>query len=471
MLDPSQSIGPATRLERGARGIGLSDCELDEKPGERDTAGFSLEKLPSYGRVLLLQGPVGPFFRRVADLLEERGAQVTKVNFNTGDDWFYRSGPVIRFPGTLDQWPAFLQELIREGDYEAIFLFGDCRPIHCPVGGLARAAGCAVWVFEEGYFRPDYITLERDGVNAFSTLATLDPDQLRAEPLAQIPQAVRFPHAFRRMAWQAFTYFLVMWLGAWRYPRYVHHKPSGIAEGLRWVRSWLRKMLYRFSEAATLREVIGAGRKGRFFVFPLQVHNDAQLQSHSNSRRVQFCLRQVAKSFAGNASKDDWLVIKHHPMDRGHTNYRKFIRRLTLEMGLAGRLHYVHDVHLPTLLDHCKGLVTVNSTAGLQALHHRLPVITFGRSFYNQPGLTYQGDLDTFWTTAWKPDHDLYIRFRAWTIARTQINSSFYADPSCGSARGLARSRPLGTIAGEPEGSLGPPRHGFQQPVHPIEVV
>jgi len=76
-------------------------------------------------------------------------------------------------------------------------------------------------------------------------------------------------------------------------------------------------------------------------------------------------------------------------------------------------------------------------------LHHKLPIVTLGRSFYNKPGLTYQEGLDTFWTTDWKPDYDLYLRFRAWTIARTQINSSFYADRTCGSVRTFSRGEAL----------------------------
>ena len=141
------------------------------------------------------------------------------------------------------------------------------------------------------------------------------------------------------------------------------------------------------------------------------------------------------ESFAKHASHDDWLIIKHHPLDRGHTNYGRIIAKLAADLGIEGRLHYIHDVRLPTLFDHCKGLVTVNSTAGLQALHHQLPVKTLGRSLYNKPGLTYQGVLDSFWTTDWKPDHDLYLRFRTWTISRTQVNTSFYADSTCGFKR------------------------------------
>jgi capsular polysaccharide export protein len=37
------------------------------------------------------------------------------------------------------------------------------------------------------------------------------------------------------------------------------------------------------------------------------------------------------------------------------------------------------------------GVVTVNSTAGLQALREGKPVVALGRALYDMPGLTFQG--------------------------------------------------------------------------------
>ena len=47
-------------------------------------------------RVLLLQGPNGPFFMRFAADLRQRGCTVTKVNFNSGDDLFNLAGMNLR---------------------------------------------------------------------------------------------------------------------------------------------------------------------------------------------------------------------------------------------------------------------------------------------------------------------------------------------------------------------------------------
>lgn len=45
--------------------------------------------LESAENILLLQGPVGDFFLRLADWLTENGKTVHKFNFNAGDDYFY----------------------------------------------------------------------------------------------------------------------------------------------------------------------------------------------------------------------------------------------------------------------------------------------------------------------------------------------------------------------------------------------
>ena len=64
-------------------------------------------------RVLLLQGPVGPFFRRLATLLRAAGAEVHKVNFNGGDCLFYPTD-ALTWRGHPAEWPQFLARLLEQ---------------------------------------------------------------------------------------------------------------------------------------------------------------------------------------------------------------------------------------------------------------------------------------------------------------------------------------------------------------------
>ena len=51
-----------------------------------------------------------------------------------------------------------------------LHVFGDWRPLHREAVLLARVRGIRVWAYEEGYLRPDYITMEQGGVNGLSSL-------------------------------------------------------------------------------------------------------------------------------------------------------------------------------------------------------------------------------------------------------------------------------------------------------------
>ena len=420
--------------------------EIDSLRAALAAGGLSFQNLPVFKRVLLLQGPVGPFFRKFADLLESRGTHVTKVNFNAGDDWYYPAGDIIRYCGTSARWPQFLSGLLKRGNYDAIFLFGDCREIHVNAVATAKTRNIPYWVFEEGYFRPNYITLEKGGVNAHSLLCKYDIARLNLPIPAMLPKPGHFENPYWNMARQAFLYFLLLKLGKRRYPYYIHHKPATFKEALTWVRSSIRKFYYRYSEASLKRVILSPERSKRFFLAPLQVFNDAQLHAHSDWPDVGSYIEHVMQSFALHATDDDWLVFKHHPMDRGHVNYQTAINDLAMQLGLQGRIHYVHDAHLPSLLDHAKGVVTINSTVGLQAMFHRAPVIALGRAFYNQPELTFQDGLDAFWQSGWMHDQEYFKRYRKFTILATQINSSFYADKCVGLAQERRRSTSLASI-------------------------
>jgi len=385
----------------------------------------SLDQIARHGRILLLQGPNGPFFARLRDLLLAKGCQVTKVNFNGGDDLFYRSGDLVRFIQPMVLWESFLRNLLVERHIDAIVVFGTSRRHHRIAVRVAEALGIEFWAFEEGYVRPDYITLERGGVNADSPLASLAMAEI--PKLASQEKSRRFQHSFRKMALCSFWYFAGGMARTRRYPHYRHHKPFGVHELAQWGLAAYRKQHYRWQERE-LRERLLASDHPHFFLVALQVYNDSQIRVYSPWRRIEDFIEWTIHSFAEHAPPDSVLVFKHHPMDRGHTDYAATIKACAKRFGAMGRIVYIHDAHLPSLLHRCMGLVTVNSTTGLQALFHRVPVIALGRCFYNKPGLTYQGSLDAFWNDPGAVDMSTYRRFRNYLVRVSQINSSFYAD-------------------------------------------
>lgn len=391
-------------------------------------------------RVLLLQGPVGPFFARFARDLKRAGAHVETIAFN-GGDWLFRPGrticPTTVYRGTMADWPCWLAGHMAARSIEVVFLFGDCRPIHQAAHRVATRMGIDVGVFEEGYLRPDFITLERHGVNANSMMRRL-PAPLGKAPMREI-RVHSMPRSFWPMVLWACLYFAATNLARPWFPHYRHHRPIGWGEALAWARSPLRKAWYAVAERGLATRMTGEW-SGRFFLAPLQVYLDAQVRYHANVGGVDGFIASTIDSFGENAPADAVLVFKHHPMDRGHRNYTRAIGAAARSAGCEARVVYCHDQHMPTILPHCRGMVVINSTTGLAAIGFDRPTIVRGEAIYDRPGLTYQGSLDRFWREAadHPPDPEIYRRFRAELIAATQINGNFYRRLDAGaSATGL----------------------------------
>ena len=380
-------------------------------------------RLGVYARVLLLQGPVGPFFAQLREDLTQQGTEVWKVNLNGGDDLYYYGERLLHFTQPMVAWSDWLRKLLIRTRVEAIVVFGSSRRHHRIAAGIAQELGLDFWAFEEGYLRPDFITLELGGVNADSPLARIPLDTV---PLLPAPEGLRqYPGAYWKMARHALRYFAAGWAAAGRYPAYRHHKPFRLRELVCWIRAAYRKPWYRLRERRQVARLLMPGHP-RFYLLALQVYNDSQIRSRSPWRRMEDVIEWTVFSFSRFAPSDSLLDIKHHPMDRGHRDYAAAIAAISDRFAVADRVVYVHDPRLPSLLRRSSGVVTVNSTMGVQALHHGVPVMTLGRSFYGHTRMTWQGTLDEFWTFAQPANRLDWIRWKHYVIHQSQVNASFY---------------------------------------------
>ncbi|MBZ5790075.1 capsular biosynthesis protein [Burkholderia contaminans] len=375
---------------------------------------------------LVLQGTASPFFNRLTDALRERGHAARRVNFCGGDLLYGGAGNAWDYRGKPDDLSGWYAKLARTGDFTDVIMFGDCREIHRHMHPVSQAFGLRVHVFEEGYVRPHWLTLERGGVNGRSRLPR-DPswylDQRSVTPPSPVGRSTGYKLSER--AYHDIRYRAANMLYATRFPHYRSHRPrNGVAEyaGLA-VRALRQGQHDRHAERVT-RELLDAGRP--YYLFPLQLNSDTQIVVHSPFDGIRDAIAKVMRSFASHAPADAWLVIKNHPLDTGLIDYRRYVRQLACELDLADRLRFIDAGHLPTLLEHARGVVVVNSTVGLSALHHRRPLIALGTAIYSMPGLTSQGELDDFWRCASPPDMHLYQAFLDYVVHHTQINGDFY---------------------------------------------
>jgi capsular polysaccharide export protein len=307
-----------------------------------------------------------------------------------------------------------------------VVLFGDERPLHRVAIQSAQEMNLRTHVFEEGYVRPDWITLELDGVNANSRLPRDPAWYLEvAGHIANSSEVAPIGAQLRIRAAHDIIYHLANLANPICFSNYRTHRPyNAIVEYAGWAKRFAGLSWQARRDQATVRSLITNEEK--FFLLPLQLNADAQITRHSPFEDMSELLRKTLYSFALHAPADSLLVIKNHPLDTGLVNYRRLITELEQRHALEGRIRYLESGDLPTLLRHTLGVVTVNSTAGLQALEHERPTTALGHAIYALPGLTHQGSLDDFWQARPAPDHRLFVAFRDTLVYTTQINGGFY---------------------------------------------
>jgi capsular polysaccharide export protein len=333
----------------------------------------------------------------------------------------------VDFCGRAEEWPGFLEGLIAAAATSDVILFGDCRPLHRAAIAVARQRGLRVWVVEEGYLRPDWITFELDGVNGFSTLPR-DPgwyrDKARRLPAWRDPPAL--PGSFRRRATEDVRYWLAAAIAARRFPHYATHRPYfQLVEYAGWLR---RLALRRRSEQQAAAAVADLARHhDPIFLFPLQLDCDYQLRVHSPFQSLRVAIDTVLRSFAGHAAAGSRLVVKLHPLDSGIYDWAAMTRHAAVAHGVSDRLTILDGGAIDAALALSRGVVTVNSTAGIQALTRGRAVIALGNAIYDMPGLTFQGGLDEFWNAGGPPDPSVLDAFRRVLADRALIPGSFFS--------------------------------------------
>ncbi|MDN5619629.1 MAG: capsular biosynthesis protein [Psychrobacter sp.] len=382
----------------------------------------SMSHLLTHRHVLLLQGKMGGFFNRFASFLQTQDIKVSKINFNAGDAFFYRHDNTYEYTDTLAQFTAWLQAFIKEHGIDAIVCFGDCRPHHTQAACVSEQVCISFFVFEEGYLRPDYITLQEHGINGYSRLNIEDIKALKKandKPL--------YTHnRFYRLSIAAIVYYVMTWLYKRRYPHYSHYRGmTAWQEAIAWLKAPWRK-LKGYIPDKQLQNKLTKKNGNNYFLISLQVHNDSQITHHSDYRDVVQFIDEAIASFAHHADTQHLLVFKHHPLDRGHRDYRELVASLAERYQVAHRVFYGCDMHLPTLIKYSIGMVTINSTTGLQSVYHKKPTKVMGRAIYDTPKLTDSQPLKDFWQQPKTPDNEFYLRFREYLIEQTQINGAFY---------------------------------------------
>ncbi|WP_225875775.1 1-acyl-sn-glycerol-3-phosphate acyltransferase [Cyanobium sp. NS01] len=388
----------------------------------RPAAGVALAsvQIRIEGPVLLLMGPIGLFFSRLWRYLHDCGVPAYKISYPLHEFGFPRQAR-IPFSGSMEEWPAFLREVIQDKGIRHLFMYGDFIDPHRLAIEVAHSLNVDAYVFELGYVRPNYVTLERDRVNCRSNLNQPVSFYEALPAVAHLPQARLDPGWRWRKIWKAPTFFQHAFT---RYRIIEGEHKLQPSPAFLWcqVRGSVRYWMYRLQERKLKHLLV---ENLSFFLAILQVSSDSQITTGSGFRGMHDFIETVIVSFAAHAHPSDHLAFKHHPRDRGYNNYKSLIHLLAEREGVAGRVHYFHDGPLSAFIRTCRGVVTVNSTVGLQSLFHAAATKVMGQTFYNLPGLTDQQPLDGFWAAPQTSSRPLFYRFYNHLVTTTQINGNF----------------------------------------------
>lgn len=385
---------------------------------------------PSHRSFLLLQGPHGPFFARLAEQLRAAGATVHRVGFNMGDQLFWGRAPgYLPWRGPASDWPAECARLMASLSITDIALYGDTRAIHAEAITLARARGIRIHIFEEGYLRPYWVTYEREGSNGHSRLMDLRLPEMRAA-LEQADEAVPDAPAVwgdlrEHIFYGALYHFFVMAANQ-GYPGFKPHRAITVMQEFRlYLRRLVKMPWHRLERWRATRAIRNGGFP--YHLVLLQLEHDSSFRMHSPFASMTEFITLVLEGFAEGAPKHHHLVFKAHPLEDGRAAIEDTLAREAVRLGLTNRVHYVRGGKLAELLNHARTAVTVNSTAAQQALWRGLPLKAFGRAVYNLPEFVSDQPLARFFREPKRPDLRAYRDYRRFLLETSQLVGGYYS--------------------------------------------
>lgn len=382
-------------------------------------------------KILLLQGPVGDFFRNLSARLVEQNAQVVNVAFNGADLIFGGKENRINYRGTLDEWNNWLSNYCK-GDSapDVILMFGSDRPVHKVAREVANILGIDVWCFEEGYVRPGLITMERGGNNANSPLFGKFPESdWCRDPEITFEDARDF-NGFKGYCIKSGLYYVTRTFTTFGRRKSLYHKTfNPLVEVFHWFRNVYRRKYCEGENLNIVARLTGVYSK-KFYIVPMQIARDCNMGDAAMGWDSPRLIKAVISSFSKSAPESTRLVFKIHPLERGHSDWKPFIGSIAEENGVSDRVDVIDTGSLGELTRHSIGMITVTSTSGLSAIHHGVPLLVVGKAVYahNDLAVCARGkpDFDSFWASDCVAPEVVRRRYEAWLWESALIPGDYY---------------------------------------------
>ena len=360
----------------------------------------SREPLPTRGnKILLLQGPAGPFFRHLQREFETNGYAVKRIFFHRADQLFASDDKTNcndnpydhdhRFTGNYNDWKQWLHTELSYSRPDCIVLFGSERPAHTAARQIAQQLSVNVISLEEGYLRAGYITCEIGGNNRYSPLH--DWTAGRCGMMPKNPADIS--SSFLIMCFWNAIYYLWRDLTKVNTEQVFYHRNiNSIAkEALSWTYHALRRSFAKFTDRRKISRLLTM-HAGKYLLIPLQVPSDSQIQTASRGWTNEKLIKQTLHTLAETPVKKLILVFKTHPLDQHSYRLASMIKREAQTLNLQDQVIILESGKIGELTQRAAGMIVINSTSAFSALHHRTPLLVLGDAIFRRSAIATIGD-------------------------------------------------------------------------------
>lgn len=286
-------------------------------------------------------------------------------------------------PQELERFACFVNYFrvyLKEKHIDFVMMHNDLRWHHALAREICLQENIPFCVSELGLFRPYTMTLDFNGVNANSSIASMDIDFSEFAELQEIHFDVPTPfygHESLKSKLH-FAYFLLLnKLGDWRgLNSKISHNALKIIPYMK--RFWQQNIKVR---SAGVQGECKISTDKKYVFFPMQLENDTQFLIHSDFSSNQKLLQKVEGAFyQSDLAETHSLIVKLHPNDLG--TYR------------ADKNTIFSVGNTTDLVNNAQAIISVNSTVCMEALETDKPLFVLGRAFFAREDICQPVRLD-----------------------------------------------------------------------------
>lgn len=280
----------------------------------------------------------------------------------------------------------YIDTFIEKHQIDIICMFNGYHWIDQTATFIAKKRGLKTYYFEDGLFRPYTITVDPKGINDESSVPrspdfydSLPIDKERLKHHLFTPENKDLIYTKENLLKVAFVKGLSM-LG-----NFLNISPTLYVHTTFWqsVKYVFFKYRFKYQKADELNLA------SDYIFIPFQVSRDTQIFYNSPNISSMEQLLDIAfhavNEINNELNRNIKIIVKEHPEDMSRNNYRDLKEKYKNN----NKVIFVEKYNIKQLIKHALIVLTINSTAGIEALAQYKKVVTMGNALYNIQGIAF----------------------------------------------------------------------------------